>query len=278
MTSYDPTRTAVIAVHLQGDIVGADGALAPFFRAEIERTGVLDQIGHCFDGARATGMKVIYTRVAFQPGYPDLIPNSPLLAMTAQHSCLVDGTPGAAIVDELAPQPGDVVITHTRITGFHSSSLDVLLRGSGIDTVIFVGVATNLSVEGTARIASDMGFRTVVVGDACSAATADGPPGVPGVAGPARRDHDDRGVPVVARCAHQRRGRRLTGKARPDLRERGSALGARHGSPYRARRCASPSRTAQWLGPWRAGRRGCPRGRHVARQAPNSEAAAHRSC
>ena len=38
-------------------------------------------------------MKIIYTRVAFQPGYPDLIPNSPLLAMTVQHGCLIDGTP-----------------------------------------------------------------------------------------------------------------------------------------------------------------------------------------
>ena len=169
MTSFDPVRTAVVAVHLEGDIVGADGALAPFFRAEIERTGVLDKIGQVLREARATGIKVIYTRVAFQPGYPDLIPNSPLLAMTVQHGCLVDGTPGTAIVDELAPQAGDVVITHTRVTGFHSSSLDVLLRGNGIDTVVFVGVATNLSVEGTARIASDMGFRTVVVADACSA-------------------------------------------------------------------------------------------------------------
>ena len=169
MTSYDPSRTAVVAVHLQGDIVGADGALAPFFRAEIERSGVLGTISRLLEGARAAGVKVVYTRVAFQPGYPDLIPNSPLLAMTVQHNCLLDGTGGAAIVDELAPHPGDVVITHPRVTGFHSSALDVILRGSGIETVVFVGVATNLSVEGTARIASDMGFRTVVVADACSA-------------------------------------------------------------------------------------------------------------
>ena len=107
--------------------------------------------------------------MAFQPGYPDLVPNSPLLAMTAQFNCLLDGTRGAAIVDELAPHPGDVVVTHPRVTGFHSSALDVVLRGSGIETVVFAGVATNLSVEGTARIASDMGFRTVVVADACSA-------------------------------------------------------------------------------------------------------------
>ena len=45
------------------------------------------------------------------------------------------------------------------------------MRDAGIDTVVFVGVATNASVEGTARVASDLGYRTVVVSDACSAAT-----------------------------------------------------------------------------------------------------------
>lgn len=43
---------------------------------------------------------------------------------------------------------------------------------NGIDTVLFAGVATNFSVEGTARQASDLGYRTVVVADACSAADA----------------------------------------------------------------------------------------------------------
>jgi len=82
-----------------------------------------------------------------------------------------DGSHGAAIVDELSPQQGDTVVTHQRIGGFHNSELDATLRHAGIDTVVFVGVATNASVEGTARVASDLGYRTVVVSDACSAAT-----------------------------------------------------------------------------------------------------------
>ncbi len=93
MTSFDASRTAVVAVHLQNDIVGADGAFAPFFRAEIDRTGVLATIGRVLDGARAAGARVVYTRVAWEPGFADLSPNSPLLGMVAQNGCLVDGTP-----------------------------------------------------------------------------------------------------------------------------------------------------------------------------------------
>jgi nicotinamidase-related amidase len=171
MTSFDPQRTAVIAVHLQNDVVGTDGAFAGFFRAEIDRTGVLTTIGRVLDGARSVEAKVVYTRVAWQPGFADLHANSPLLGIVAQTRCLQDGSHGSAIANEVSPHPGDIVVTHQRVGGFQDSELDAMLRGAGIDTVVFVGVATNASVEGTARVASDLGYRTVVVSDACSAAT-----------------------------------------------------------------------------------------------------------
>lgn len=167
--SFDPKRTAVVAVHVQNDVVGADGAFAGFFRAEIERTGVLGTVGRLLDGARAAGATVVYTRVAFQPGHTDLNANSPLLGMVAQTKCLEDGSVGAAITDELEPRDGDQVVTHTRVGGFADSDLNATLAAADIDTVVFVGVATNASVEGTARQASDLGYRTVVVSDACSA-------------------------------------------------------------------------------------------------------------
>ncbi len=171
MTTLDPARTALIAVHLQNDIVGTSGAFAPFFRAEIDRVGTLTTAKRVLDAARAAGVPVVYTRVAWRPDYSDLHANSPLLNIVVQQNCLVDGTPGAAIIDELAPQDGDRVITHQRIGGFHDSDLDDLLRNASVDTVAFLGVATNASVEGTARVASDLGYQVLVVSDACSAAT-----------------------------------------------------------------------------------------------------------
>lgn len=169
MTGFDPATTAVVAVHLQNDIVGADGAFAPFFHAEIQRTGVLDTVARVLDAARAAGATVVYTRVAWQPGHTDLVANSPLLGMVAQAGCLVDGTPGAEVIDGFTPSEGDVVLTHRRVGAFADSDLDATLRGAGIDTLVFVGVATSASVEGTARVASDLGYRTVVVADGCSA-------------------------------------------------------------------------------------------------------------
>jgi nicotinamidase-related amidase len=166
----NPSSTAVIAVHMQKDIVSADGALGGFFAAQATERDVVGVTGKLLDAARAAGATVIYTRVAWLPGYPDLVANSPLLAMTMQAQALIDGTDKAEIVPQLTPQGSDIVLTHKRVGGFSASQLDVILRSRGIDTVLFAGVATNASVEGTARQASDLGYRTIIVADACSAA------------------------------------------------------------------------------------------------------------
>jgi nicotinamidase-related amidase len=90
--------------------------------------------------------------------------------MVVQNNCLIEGSDMAQIVDQLGPRAGDVVVTHKRVSGFTDSDLDEHLRARGIDTVLFTGVATNASVEGTARQAGDLGYRTVIISDACSAA------------------------------------------------------------------------------------------------------------
>ena len=164
------STTAFLACHFENDVVGAEGAFAPFFRAEIERRGVLDVAKRLVDGARAAGALVAYTRVAFQEGHSDLVTNIPLLGVVAQQGSLLDHTPATEIVDELKPETDDWIITNPKVSAFASSDLDQRLRAAGVDTVVVFGVATNISVESTGRSAGDLGYRVVVVEDACSAA------------------------------------------------------------------------------------------------------------
>jgi nicotinamidase-related amidase len=166
----DPRRTAVIAVHLQKDVVNADGAFGGFFAAQAVERDVVAVNQRLLDAARGAGATVVYTRVAWEPGLADLVANSPILGIVAQTGCLLEGSDKAQILSELSPQDTDLVLTHKRVGGFSASHLDTLLRGRGVDTVLFTGVATNFSVEGTARQASDLGYRTIIVADACSAA------------------------------------------------------------------------------------------------------------
>ncbi|PQP25078.1 cysteine hydrolase family protein [Rhodococcus opacus] len=167
----DPRTTAVVAVHCQGDIVGPTGAFADFFHQQVSERRVIDQIAALIAAAREAGTPVVYTRVAWKPDFSDLEVNSPLLGIVAQAGCLKEGSELAEIVEPLAPGDGDIVLTHQRVGGFAGTHLDATLRDRGITTLLFAGVATNASVEGTARVASDLGYRTVIVEDACSAAT-----------------------------------------------------------------------------------------------------------
>jgi nicotinamidase-related amidase len=167
----DPQATAVVAVHMQGDIIAPDGALGSIFATQVAEADTIAQVKRLLDAARAAGAAVVYTRVAWAPDYADMNPNSPMLAMTVQAGSLKEGTPLAEIVDDLKPEGNDIVVTHKRIGGFSASNLDAELNSRGIDTVVFCGVATNVSLEGTARQASDLGYRTLIVSDACAAAT-----------------------------------------------------------------------------------------------------------
>ncbi|MFF4801086.1 cysteine hydrolase [Streptomyces sp. NPDC001351] len=170
MTEFDTARTAVINTHWQYDIVAPEGAFGPFFAEGVQRHGVIAKNELLTQAARAAGGSVIHVRTAFRPDYADLIVNCPLLGLVEERKALVDGTRGAELIEELSPEPGELIITHTRLTGFHGTELDGILRGKGIDTVVFSGVATDHVVQGTAREAVNHGYRTLIVSDACSAA------------------------------------------------------------------------------------------------------------
>jgi nicotinamidase-related amidase len=165
------STTALLACHWENDVAGSDGAFAPYYRARMEAHGVVPVAKRLIDGARRSGVRVVYTRVAFAEGHRDLVANIPLLGVVAQQRCLREGTPGTEIIHELQPGPDDWVVTNTKVSAFAASDLDERLRGAGIDTVVLFGVATNLSVESTGRSAGDLGYRVVLVADACEAAT-----------------------------------------------------------------------------------------------------------
>lgn len=167
----DPHSIAVLGVHWQQDVVTREGAFGDFFGEMVERTVVVERPAGVLASAREQDVPVFYTRVCFSERHPELIANCPLFDLVGQARCLVDGTSGAAIVPELSPQPGDVVVDHVRVTGAYGADLVEQLRARDVGSVAVFGVATNVSVEGAARGLADAGFDVYVVADCCAAAT-----------------------------------------------------------------------------------------------------------
>ena len=118
--------------------------------------------------ARRAGMAVIHVHYVVEEGAPGLKLNAPLFQSVAEAKALVRGTWGAAPVEGLEPQAGDLVVEKMRMNAFHDTRLDTLLKGLGAATVIIAGAWTNFSVEHTARHAADAGYRAVVLTDGTS--------------------------------------------------------------------------------------------------------------
>jgi nicotinamidase-related amidase len=75
-------------------------------------------------------------------------------------------SPATAIHDQIAPQPGDVVVRKTRVGAFSTTDLDNQLRGHDVDTLILAGISTSGVLLSTVRDASDRDYRVVVLADA----------------------------------------------------------------------------------------------------------------
>ncbi|WP_051215728.1 cysteine hydrolase family protein [Granulicoccus phenolivorans] len=159
-----PRATAVIAIHLQPDVVEG-----PRYAAEVVRRQVLPRAIDFLDAVREAGVTVVLARMAFRPDRQDLIANSPLFERVARTGTFADGSAGADLIGGLTRDPRDLVITHQRTSALVGSPLDPMLRARGITTLLVLGVATNISVDSTARSGVDLGYRVRVVEDLCAA-------------------------------------------------------------------------------------------------------------
>ena len=170
--TIDKSRTALLAMDFQNDIVDEKGAFKDMGFAQMaKQTGVLEKTRRLLDAARGAGLKVIYITVAFRPGHPEFPPTttSQLAHGAKAVNFGVEGSWGAAVHPTVAPTAGDLVVTKRGVSAFAGSDLVNVLWAGRIDTLLLTGVATNFVVEGTAREAVDRGYNVVIVEDCCTA-------------------------------------------------------------------------------------------------------------
>ncbi len=78
------------------------------------------------------------------------------------------GTEGAEIISKMAPRDGEAIVTKRYPNAFRETELADILSSAGVDEVTVVGAMSHMCIDATARAASDLGFKTTVVEDACS--------------------------------------------------------------------------------------------------------------
>ena len=183
----DFRQSAVVVVDMQNAFASKGGLLDI---AGIDISGaqaVVQSIGALISSARSANIPIVFLQMGFKPDLSNSGgPESPNwhkeLALRLMHcrpelkgKLLIEGTWDFAVVDELKPRPGDLVIVKNRYSGFARTSLDSELRSRGIRYLLFAGIATNVCVESTLRDAFFLDYWPILISDAAMAA---GPPGM----------------------------------------------------------------------------------------------------
>lgn len=141
------SKRAIVTVDLQNDywpsgkwpLVGIEEAAANAVKV-IEK-------------ARSDGDTVIHVRHEF------LSPDAPFFVI---------GSEGAEINPVVRPIEGEPVIVKNYPNSFRETELKQMLDEKGIEEVVVVGAMSHICIAATGRAASEFGYNTVVVHDACA--------------------------------------------------------------------------------------------------------------
>ncbi len=119
------------------------------------------------DAARKSGIKVIFTKVCFETGYPEIGVNTIPYFQQAKTKNLFSGDQ-SKLVPQLNVEAGDIVINKKRFGAFAGSNLNLILHAQGINNLVMGGVSTSGVVLSTLRIAADEDYKITILSDCCA--------------------------------------------------------------------------------------------------------------
>ena len=177
----DSTATALLIVDMQGSDLRLDTdselgqrypQIVTYWNQRMEKV-VLPNISRLLDSFRSAGRRVVYTRNGrITPHGAELTARLRRHEPKANAPPRYRDTPAYDIMPAIAPREDELIVDKLTSGAFNASILDHSLRNMGVSDVVIVGIATDMCVFGTARVAAELGYNALLCEDACATYTA----------------------------------------------------------------------------------------------------------
>jgi nicotinamidase-related amidase len=163
----DPKRTAVVLIEYQNDFTSEGGTLHDAVKPVMNSTNMLANTLETVKKARELGATIVHAPITFTDDYHELTPEPyGILKGVVDSKSFRKGSWGSEIVEELKPEPQDIVIEGKRgLDGFASTNLDFVLRSRGITNIALGGFLTTCCVESTMRTGYEKGYNGITLKD-----------------------------------------------------------------------------------------------------------------
>jgi nicotinamidase-related amidase len=160
-----PEHTAIVTQECQGAVIGPNAGLAAL--AEEARRVALPNVTRLLPAARAAGVRVVHCLVQRRPDGLGSNHNAKIFAIGRGEVDIAPGTPGAAVLPELGPEPTDLMLSRWHGVGpMGGTDLDAVLRNLEVSTIVVVGVSLNIAIPNVVMDAVNIGYRVVLPKDA----------------------------------------------------------------------------------------------------------------
>jgi biuret amidohydrolase len=171
--TFDAAHTALVVIDMQRDFVEPGGFGASLGNDVTRLQAIVPTVRRMLDAWRAIGGVVLHTREAHRPDLSDCPPAKRLRGQPSLRigdlgpmgRILIAGEPGAEIIPELAPLPGEWVVDKPGKGMFYGTAVDESLRECGITHLLFMGVTTEVCVQTSMREANDRGYECLLIED-----------------------------------------------------------------------------------------------------------------
>ncbi|HUB25829.1 MAG TPA: cysteine hydrolase [Tepidisphaeraceae bacterium] len=168
-----PTGVALIVIDMQRDFVEPGGFGAALGNDVDRLRAIIPATARLIHIFRGCGLPIIHTKEGHKPDLSDCPPAKRLRGVPrlrigdpgAMGRILILGEPGNDIINELAPLPGEIVLSKPGKGAFCHTDLDDILKNLNATHLVFAGVTTEVCVQTTMREANDRGYECLLVED-----------------------------------------------------------------------------------------------------------------